>query len=90
MLKEDKTAPGGFRAPDPGEIMKNPSLSNTFRRLAENGKKGFYTGEIADEIVKVCKELGGHLELEDLKIHLELGSELVSSSSSPRDHVSIP
>ena len=79
MLKKDQKEPDGCRAPGPGEIMKNPTLAHTFRRLAENGKKGFYTGEVAEEIVKVCRDRGGHLELEDLRNHMELGSEKVSS-----------
>jgi gamma-glutamyltranspeptidase/glutathione hydrolase len=86
MLKKDKDALDGCRAPGPGEIMKNPTLAHTFRRLAEKGKKGFYTGEVAEEIVRVCKERDGRLELGDLQNHMELGTELVNaplSSSSP-------
>ena len=59
--------------------MKNPTLATTFRKIAEKGKKGFYTGRIAEEIVKVCKNRGGHLELEDLQNHMEIGTETVSS-----------
>ena len=65
----------------PGELFKNPNLAQTFRKLAKEGKKGFYSGTIAEEIVKVCQNLGGHLELEDLKKHMELGSEPVAPIS---------
>jgi gamma-glutamyltranspeptidase/glutathione hydrolase len=61
--------------------MKNPTLAKTFRTLAAEGKKGFYTGRIAEELVKVVQDLGGHLELEDLAHHLELGSEPVDPIS---------
>lgn len=61
--------------------MKNPTLAKTFRTLAEQGKKGYYTGRIAEEIVKVCKDLGGHIELEDLQHHLDAGSEPVEPIS---------
>jgi gamma-glutamyltranspeptidase/glutathione hydrolase len=81
MLKEDPQAPDGVRAPRAGEIFKNTNLANTFRSLAKEGKKGFYTGRIAEAYVKVCKDLGGHIELEDLKNHLELGSEPVEPIS---------
>lgn len=81
MLKPDPKAPDGFRAPMPGELFKNPYLANTFRTLAKEGKKGFYSGRIAEAIVKVCKDLGGHIELEDLKKHMELGSERVAPIS---------
>ena len=75
MLKKDPKAKDGCRAPRPGEIMKNPTLAKTFRTLAKDGKPGFYTGRIAEELVKVVQNLGGHLVLEDLKHHLDLGTE---------------
>ncbi|KAK9414473.1 putative Gamma-glutamyltranspeptidase [Seiridium unicorne] len=81
MLKKDPAAPDGVRAPKAGEIMKNPTLAKTFRTLATEGKKGFYTGRIAEELVKVVQDLGGHLELEDLAHHLEQGSEPVDPIS---------
>ncbi|KAL0942639.1 gamma-glutamyltranspeptidase [Colletotrichum truncatum] len=81
MLKKDPKAKDGVRAPNPGEIMKNPTLAQTFRTLAKEGKKGFYTGRIAEELVKVVKDLGGHLELDDLANHLDLGSEPVDPIS---------
>ncbi|PTB74911.1 lincomycin-condensing protein [Trichoderma longibrachiatum ATCC 18648] len=81
MLKVDPSQPNGVRAPRPGEIMKNPSLARTFRTLAEQGKPGFYTGRIAEELVKVVRDLGGHLTLEDLQHHLEQGSEPVEPIS---------
>jgi gamma-glutamyltranspeptidase / glutathione hydrolase len=75
MLKQDPNAKDGCRAPRAGEIMKNPNLAKTFRTVAKEGKAGFYTGRIAEELVKVTKDLGGHLTLEDLKHHMETGSE---------------
>ncbi|KAK7746327.1 hypothetical protein SLS53_002286 [Cytospora paraplurivora] len=85
MLKADPgtLADGGdgFRAPRAGEIMRNPTLAKTFRTLAEEGKEGFYKGRIATELVKVVQDLGGHLDLDDLAHHLELGSESVDPIS---------
>ncbi|CAM1509506.1 Fc.00g032450.m01.CDS01 [Cosmosporella sp. VM-42] len=81
MLKRDPAAKDGFRAPRPGEIVKNPTLAYTFRTLATEGKKGFYTGRIAEELIKVVQARGGLLELEDLKHHLETGSEPVEPIS---------
>ncbi|KAI6084687.1 gamma-glutamyltranspeptidase [Hypoxylon rubiginosum] len=81
MLKKDPSAKDGVRAPKAGEIMKNPSLAKTFRTLATEGKKGFYTGRIASELVKVVQDLGGHLELDDLAHHLETGTEPVDPIS---------
>lgn len=80
-LKADPSAPKGYRAPQPGEIFKNPNLANTFRTLVKEGKKGFYTGSIAESIVKVVKDRGGLLELSDLEKHLKHGSEPVDPIS---------
>lgn len=81
MLKADPGAPDGLRAPRPGDIIKLPNLARTFRTLADEGKKGFYTGRIAEEIVKVLRNQGGLLELDDLKHHLDVGSEPVEPIS---------
>jgi gamma-glutamyltranspeptidase/glutathione hydrolase len=55
--------------------MANPALAKTFRALGEKGKPGFYSGRIADEIIKVTRELGGFLEADDLQHHMDTGSE---------------
>ncbi|KAG5956624.1 hypothetical protein E4U58_006486 [Claviceps cyperi] len=83
MLKNDPHAEGGFRAPRAGELMKNPTLARTFRTLAEQGKKGFYTGRIAAELVHVVQSCGGLLELQDLEHHLQVGTEPVNAISLP-------
>ena len=75
MLKKDPSAPDGCRAPKAGEIMKNPTLANTFRLVAKHGKAGFYSGSVAEELIKVTSSMGGHLTLEDLKSHMETGTE---------------
>ena len=38
-----------------GVIKKNPEFANTLRRIAAMGAKGFYQGEIANDIVKAVK-----------------------------------
>lgn len=65
-----------YRAPKAGELMKNPTLANTFRALAAKGKQGFYDGEVASAIVEVVKSQGGHLTLDDLKHHMETGTQV--------------
>lgn len=81
MLKKDPSAKDGCRAPKAGEIMKNPTIANTFKLLAKHGKKGFYEGEVAEQLVKVVSDLGGYLTLDDLKHHAEAGSEPVEPIS---------
>ncbi|KAF2092104.1 gamma-glutamyltranspeptidase [Saccharata proteae CBS 121410] len=81
MLKKDPSAKDGCRAPKPGEVFRNPTLANTFRLLAKHGKKGFYEGSVAEELIKVVQDLGGRLTLDDLKNHAALGSEPVDPIS---------
>ncbi|EKD14820.1 uncharacterized protein L3040_003961 [Drepanopeziza brunnea f. sp. 'multigermtubi'] len=90
MLKKDPTTSDGFRAPRAGELMHNPNLAETFRTLGKEGKKGFYTGRIAHEIVKVVQDLGGHIEHDDLVHHMALGTERVDPISLTfRDEVEV-
>ncbi|CAG8983727.1 hypothetical protein HYALB_00006296 [Hymenoscyphus albidus] len=80
LLKEDPVSKG-LRGPRPGEIFKNPNLAKIFRALAKDGKKGFYTGRIAEAIIKVTRDRGGFLKLDDLTHHLEVGTEPVDPIS---------
>ncbi|CAE6443700.1 unnamed protein product [Rhizoctonia solani] len=57
------------RAPLPGEVMRLPDLAQTFRTLVSEGKKGFYTGRVAEAIVELIKSKGGVMELSDLAEH---------------------
>jgi len=54
----------GERTPKAGEIFKNPALAQTLRRVAQDGKDGFYRGPIADAIVGAIKSRGGLMDLE--------------------------
>jgi gamma-glutamyltranspeptidase/glutathione hydrolase len=75
ILKADKDAADGYRAPGWGDIMRNPTLASTFRTLAKEGKAGFYKGRIAEAIIKVTTDLGGALTLNDLEHHANTGTE---------------
>ncbi|KAF8585517.1 gamma-glutamyltranspeptidase [Ramaria rubella] len=57
------------KAPLPGQIKTFPDLAQTFRRVAEQGKDGFYKGPVAEAIVELIKSKGGLMELEDLTKH---------------------
>jgi gamma-glutamyltranspeptidase/glutathione hydrolase len=50
-----------------GDIFKQPDLAFTLKQIKENGRDGFYKGEIADLIVKQIKEFNGIISLEDLE-----------------------
>jgi gamma-glutamyltranspeptidase/glutathione hydrolase len=75
MLKPDSATADGFRAPRAGELFKNLTLAATFRAVATEGKKGFYTGRVAEELINAVSHRGGHLTLADLENHMNLGTE---------------
>jgi gamma-glutamyltranspeptidase/glutathione hydrolase len=49
-----------------GEIVKIPDLAKTIRLIAQKGSQVFYTGELAQQIVKEIQANGGLLTLTDL------------------------
>lgn len=51
---------------EPGEIWKQPDLARTLRRIAEQGRDGFYTGETARLLAAAMKENGGLITEADL------------------------
>ena len=53
------------KAPLPGQKMKNPSLAKVLKIISKEGKKGFYEGPIAKNIVKFLNNLGGFHSEED-------------------------
>ncbi len=80
-MKPDSAAQNGCRAPKPGELFQNKTLANTFRLVAKHGKSGFYEGPVAEALIKVVHDLGGHLTLEDLANHANIGSQEVDAIS---------
>ena len=69
LLAADKAAadiflPGG-RAPRIGEIHRQPRLAATLRRIAAEGRDGFYKGAVAEDMVAHLNAHGGLHTLED-------------------------
>jgi gamma-glutamyltranspeptidase / glutathione hydrolase len=54
------------KSPVLGEIFRNTDLAKALRLVAEDGAKGFYTGEIAQAIVSTSQTLGGTMTGDDL------------------------
>jgi len=72
-------APDG-RPLRPGEIRRNPDLAQTYQIIAENGRDAFYTGPIADALVKFSEEPGGILTKEDLARYRIAWQEPISTT----------
>ncbi|MCK5141331.1 MAG: gamma-glutamyltransferase, partial [Candidatus Heimdallarchaeota archaeon] len=77
-------------APKEGEIMKNPTLANTFRELAEHGKSGFYEGRIAEAIINLIQSFEGYMTLDDLKNHKNTFDDPISINYRGVDIYEIP
>ena len=57
------------RAPTQGETFRNPQLAMSYRIIAEQGRAGFYEGEIAERIGQFITEHDGYLCKDDLSSH---------------------
>ena len=60
--------PGG-RAPEKGDIFRNPALAASYERIATGGRAAFYEGVIAEELGGYMIEHGGLLRAPDLAAH---------------------
>ncbi len=58
------SAAGG--APSVGDVRAYPALARTYRRIAEQGRDGFYAGAVADDICAAVAARGGCLTPDDL------------------------
>jgi gamma-glutamyltranspeptidase / glutathione hydrolase len=57
--------PGG-KPPHVGQLFQNPEMARAFRLIAEQGRDGFYKGDIATAILKTSEHLGGTMTAQDL------------------------
>ena len=71
FLKEDKTNY------ENGELFVQKTLSKVLEKISKEGKKGFYEGEIAEQIVSDIQKNGGIITLDDLKNYQALDSRIV-------------
>jgi gamma-glutamyltranspeptidase/glutathione hydrolase len=71
--------PGG-KAPQRGEIFRNPRLASTLEKIAKGGRDAFYKGDIARTIDSFMKNNGGFLSYRDLAEHRSDWVEPVSTT----------
>jgi gamma-glutamyltranspeptidase/glutathione hydrolase len=78
------------KAPEKGEIFKNPYLANTFKLIAEQGRDVFYKGEIAEKIVAYIQEQGGFLSIKDFEDHTSEWVDPISTNYRGYDVWELP
>ena len=52
---------------EPGDILKQPDLASTLKRIRARGAQEFYEGETAQRLAAAMKDNGGLITLDDLK-----------------------
>ncbi|MFY9153975.1 MAG: gamma-glutamyltransferase [Prolixibacteraceae bacterium] len=81
--------PGG-KAPEKGEVFKNPFLAATLTKISEGGRDVFYKGEIAQKIVDYVRNEGGFLSMRDFGDHHSDWIEPVSTNYRGYDVWELP
>lgn len=59
----------GGKALQPGDVLAQPNLAMSLKRIAKGGREAFYRGELAAEIVQFVESRGGLLRLDDMAEH---------------------
>jgi gamma-glutamyltranspeptidase / glutathione hydrolase len=67
------------KAPQAGEVHRQPNLARTLRLLASEGRDAFYRGEIARQIVQFSEQNDGFFSLEDFHSHTSEWVEPISA-----------
>jgi len=73
-----------------GDLLVQPQLATTLRRVAVNGTAGFYGGPTAEAIVRTVREAGGVLTAEDLASYRPVAREPLRGSYRGYGIVSFP
>jgi gamma-glutamyltranspeptidase/glutathione hydrolase len=72
LLEADREAERVFLGrgiPRPGDVLRNPDLAATLAAIRSAGADGFYTGRVAERIVRTLNARGNLMSLDDLATH---------------------
>lgn len=78
------------KAPDKGDVFRNPRLAATYEQLAAGGRDVFYKGDIARKIDSYTAEYGGFLRYADLAAHASEWTEPLSTRYRGYDVYEMP
>jgi gamma-glutamyltranspeptidase / glutathione hydrolase len=68
------------RAPRAGEIMRIPTMGDTLRSIAEDGKKAIYEGEFARKLSEHVQRYGGWITPADMAAHTSTWDEPIMAT----------
>lgn len=81
VLKKDPQTASIFLAngelPTLYSVLKQPDLANTLKQIASSGRDGFYSGDIADNLVNAVNKAGGIWSQQDLESYQVIEREPV-------------
>jgi len=77
-------------APRPGQVFRAPGQAKVLRRIAAEGAKGFYQGEVAEDLVASLRALGGSHTLEDFAAVTVEAAEPIASQYRDVELVELP
>ncbi len=84
-----KYLPNG-RVPVPGDKLRFPELGETLRKIAKQGRRGFYEGAVAEDIVAYLRGLGATHAMADFAEHEAEWVEPISTAYRGRKVLQIP
>ncbi len=74
----------------PGELLKQPDLAIVLKKIADEGLKGFYEGEVAEKIVAAVNQAGGSMDIQDMNEYEVALREPVKGSYRGYEIISMP
>jgi len=80
----------GDRAPEVGEVFRNPDLARSLREICATGRDAFYCGKISEQIAACAERVGGLLAPEDLALHRSTWDDPVSMTYRGYDIWELP
>lgn len=81
--------PGGFAA-RAGARLANPRLGATLRRIGAEGRRAFYSGPVADDLVLAAREAGSPMTAADLEAYRVIEREPLRVAWEGLDVVTAP
>jgi gamma-glutamyltranspeptidase/glutathione hydrolase len=78
------------KAPKEGDVIRLPALAETLKIIAKKGARGFYEGEIGEEIARTVAARGSFLTAEDLARHKGDAVTPISSNYRGLDVLELP